>query len=246
MSPNTATRKLIIIIFLWFFLCPTLTIACDVDDFIYQEFGQRCREIGIMIRNLKVAQQMNLESESELKIKLLNEWVDFYLSHGKESPGEIASISNSVWQTTIKKAGNNIGLLAYKKIKPEAADKAIVPFELISQPTKFARVYDKMVSWKNALSRKLDTEHKSSKKWLENNIIKLNRMRFELDRENYPNEYKNITNKIRNILYNWQMANQSTGEALKTSIKFSILEIRHELKNEFNRIAELVFFERIN
>ena len=218
----------------------TISFACNIDSFIFEEFGQRCIRMADCIKNLQVAYRFNLPDHDEHKRKLLNEWTAFYLDHGQAPPPGIPDIATASWKETFTSTGNQIGLLSYRKIEPAEADWATIPFLLLAQPTKFSQGREILASWSKILQIPPQESIASEAVWIGNNMANLAQIArmsiIESETEN-----ARISALVRDINASWGYVVSADNAVQETLFRFSRDEIRAKLKKEFERWRKLFF-----
>lgn len=226
---------------LWFFFFAGLcSFACDVDSFVYEEFGQRCLRLADYIKQLQLAYRLDLPDQDKNKRQLLNEWTSFYLDHGQAPPPGISGIATATWQNTISAAGIWIGNLSYRRIAPAEAFSATVPFILLSQPGKLQEAQQVIASWSEILAVPATGSIEHEGHWIGRNIELLSQLTGPLIIDNEI-ELARISQLVREINLDWKYVITADPGAQETVLRFSRHEIRDKLKREFAHWARLSF-----
>lgn len=226
---------------LWLFLfSATVTFACDAENFVFEEFGMRCQRIGEYIRDLQIARKMQLPSFHEKRGKLLNEWVSFFLDHGREPPAGFSDVIDRNWSRTIFHAGETISKLAYEKIEPDLADPACIIFELIAQPQKLEATMHIVASWSDEINSPPGETIDETAKWITKNmnfLILLNRS-FE---QKYRGELQNSFEFIAYFNRQWGFMLKAPSEVSETAFKLTRQDLTERMKAEFERWRIMTF-----
>lgn len=226
---------------LWLFLFSSISgMACDIESFVFEEFGMRCQRIGNYIRDLQVSRKMQLDSFQENRRKLLGEWVSFFLDHGQKPPASFSALIEKNWQRTIHHAGETISQLAYEKIEPDQADPACIIFELISQPQKLETTMQMVASWSETISITPENNIEATSRWITQNmnyLIKINRS-FE---HKYSGELQSSLEFIAYFNRQWSQMLKAPPEVAETVFRFTRQDLIEKMKKQFERWRIMVF-----
>lgn len=229
----------ILAVLLQFFFCSS-SKGCDADSFVYEEFSQRCLLIAQCIKQLQLAQLMNLPDRNKHQRKLLNEWTSFFLDHGASPPAGFAHIATATWKRTFNEAGQQIGGLTYGRMPPEKADSAMIPFYLLSQPKKFELGRQALATWSQILEKPVSDSIASESIWIGKNLESLNRVSSLVVSGSEPENLR-INMLMQDIQREWQPVLSADKETAATLLSLSGNEIRAKLKKEFERWRKLFF-----
>ncbi len=219
---------------------PAIVWSCDADGFIYEEFGQRCLRVAEYIRQVQISFRMNLPDQEKHKRQLLNEWTSFFLDHGEEPPAGFVGIATASWKTTMTEAGQQIGMLTYRRESPEKADWATIPFIMLAQPEKFSQCRQAIASWSEIIDVPESLSIENEQDWIAQNIKHLSRL-TSLATSNESSEQARITELVKSINLDWSFVTSANKDALDTVFKFTSQEIRAKLKKEFTHWRKLFF-----
>lgn len=213
--------------------------GCGDDSFVFEEFGKRCLYIANMIQELKVAQIMDLPNKADIKGKLLNEWIDFYLAHGNKPPGNISSIATNSWKICIKNSGKLLSEIAYEKVDSKKADLAILPFYLLEQPEKMKDIHSIISSWTIVIDKIPENNLSAKTAWVKKNLIFVDILRKEFSTFKYVRSESRKF--IVDVWQNWHYVTTATGEAQKTAMKFLFAELSDKIKTKYREWKLLTF-----
>jgi hypothetical protein len=237
---TTITAALLLWWSLLFFIGSAPIQACDADDFIYEEFGQRCLKLAELTVQLKTAYKMSLPDHAKFKRQLLNEWVSFYLDHGQYPPAGFANIATNSWQTTLKFTGAEIGNLAYHQQISSNTDAAKIPLLMLAQPILFAQTRETVASWVALFNEPPANKIASETVWLSKNARALVRI-SKLMEEVSPGERQRIRKFLDELNYNWQHVLNAEETVAKSIFKFASEELREKLAKELEHWRMLTF-----
>ncbi|MFZ5951849.1 MAG: hypothetical protein ACOYXC_14150 [Candidatus Rifleibacteriota bacterium] len=215
--------------------------SCDVDSFVYEEFGQRCLRLSGFIKELQTSYRFNLPDQDKFRRQLLNEWTDFFLDHGEGPPPGMSQIATESWKQTIVQTGQQIGKLTYRQIEPQEADWTTIPFFLLSQPPKLEQVRQALASWSELLEMPVCDSVASESAWIGSNMYNLAQI-SNLTLVSVENEKERVLKLVREINYDWGHVVNAPSETADTIFRFSRDEIRAKLKKEFEHWRKLSFW----
>ena len=238
----TVFTSILLLQFFLFSLCQNYVFACDGDDFVYEEFGQRCLKMSELIRQFQMSKKMNLPDRDKFKRQLLNEWVDFFLDHGNMPPGGFSNIATDTWSLTISEVGQYIGKMAYQNLPYEQSMTACIPFDLLGQPIKLSNVRTAIESWRTILNEPNYDTIASEGMWIGKNIRSLISVVEEFS-ATYPSEKVKTKKFIASINQDWLFVLKADKNVSQTLFKYSCNEIRQKMKNEFEHWRKLAFLE---
>ncbi len=219
---------------------PAKALCCDADSFVYEEFGQRCLRVAEYIRQVQISFRLNLPDQEKHRRQLLNEWTSFFLDHGEEPPAGFVGISTDSWKLTMTEAGQQIGMLTYRREKPEKADWATIPFIMLAQPEKFNQCRQAIASWAQLIDSPATLSVEHEQVWIAENIKQLARL-TSLATSSESSEQARIAELVKSINLDWSFVTSAKADALNTVFKFTSQEIRAKLKKEFTRWRKLFF-----
>jgi hypothetical protein len=238
-TTTTAAKVLLVWSFLLFF-CATDIQACDAGDFLYEEFGQRCSKLAELTVLLSTAYKMSLPEHAKYKQLLLNEWVSFYLDHGKSPPSGFTEIATNSWQATLKFTGQEISKLTNSKKANEHSVSAKIPLQLLAQPKLFSQTRSTIASWTELFSEQQSESIASETIWLAKNARTL----LEISRllaDTAPYECKRIRKFLDNLNYDWQHVLKADETVARSIYKFASAELRERLEKELKYWRTLTF-----
>lgn len=219
---------------------PAEAPGCDADSFVYEEFGQRCLRVAEYIRQVQISFKLNLPDQEKHKRQLLNEWTSFFLDHGEEPPAGFVGIATDSWKLTMTEAGQQIGMLTYRREKPEKADWATIPFIMLAQPEKFNQCRQAIASWAEIIDSHESLSIENEQDWIAENIKQLARL-TSLATSSESSEQARIAELVKSINLDWSFVTSAQADALNTVFKFTSQEIRAKLKKEFTHWRKLFF-----
>ena len=230
---------------LWLFLIlvffgPQSCLACDVDSFVYEEFGLRCQRLSEYIKDLQVAQKLAMPTANEKRRKLLNEWVSFYLDHGNKPPASFTMMTDANWQKTLSKAGETIGDLVYTRIAPEMAESACIPFDLLTQQPKLQAAMTILASWAIKIDEPVGETASQTSQWIAANLGYFIELNLNIGRD-YQTEAQSSRALITYFNRQWRLVIDAPTLTAETIYHFTRDDLVERLKKEFERWRRLAF-----
>lgn len=130
------------------FLSADACFACSPDDFILDEFTDRCKTIASALRDCEAAKLVGVPDKAQYKQKLLNAWVDFYLGHGNTPPQIYESLENRGWHESMKTLGFDIGAYVMgRDHDSEKIEPMLITLDLLGEPSRLFFIHDVLASW---------------------------------------------------------------------------------------------------
>lgn len=230
---------------LWLFLIFAFfgthdSFACDVDSFVFEEFGLRCQRISEYIKDLQIAQKMAMPTANERRRKLLNEWVSFYLDHGNAPPASFTMMTDQNWQRTIAQAGATIGDLVYAKIAPEMAESACIPFDLLAQQPKLQTVMTILASWSVKINEPAGETASQTSQWIATNLGYFIELNLTVGRD-YLNEAQSSRALVAYFNQQWRLVVSAPLAEAASIYRYTRDDLVNKLKKEFERWRCLSF-----
>ncbi|MDD3001172.1 MAG: hypothetical protein PHF29_05400 [Candidatus Riflebacteria bacterium] len=215
--------------------------ACDAGDFVYEEFGLRCQNIGIMIKNLQAALKMNMPNSVQMRANISNEWVSFYLSHGEEPPASFTKVLPEIWKETMTFAGQKITDLVFERTHPDEADEVCIVFDMLALEKNMSSAHEAMNSWKSESQKEVGESVASVTKWLGQNLNAYIEVSGVVAK-NYPAYESRRANFINSIKMEWQEVLKASGDVQEVLAKFTTSRLVNKILLEYNRFKIMLFY----
>ena len=135
MQRATKLKTSLVALFAFLLLFHSQLPACDMSEFVQDDFSKRCKRIAEAIQATHIAVALDTPNKSSKISQLYTEWIDFFLSHSKASiPPSFSFVKPEVWQKKLVKTGYLIKKIAESKANKREIETALCFFEFLTQP----------------------------------------------------------------------------------------------------------------
>lgn len=229
-------------LFVFFALGSELPLnACDAGDFVYEEFGVRCQNIGVMIKNLQAALKMNMPNSVKMQADISNEWVSFYLSHGEEPPASFTAVLPEIWKETMIFAGQKIADLVFERTNPNEADEACIVFDMLALEKNLTGAHEAMHLWKSEIQKEVGESVASATEWLGLNLNAYIQVSGLLAK-NYPVFEARRADFVNSIKMEWQEVLKAHESVQEVLARFTRAKLVNKMLFEYNRYKIMTFY----
>ncbi len=237
--------KVNISIILWLFFFCLWTLAgwgCDAGDFVHEEFGVRCQNMGEMVKTLLAVQRMDVPDQTKARAAIANEWVSFYLSHGEESPASFTEVLPGAWKRSMAFVGQQLSDLLYGNLSFEDGDDICVVFDMIALQNLLSSAHGAMGEWGRTLALPVGESLEVTTEWLGVNLNS-----YMILTQIVGEEYSGLTAKSKRFMElikrRWVEVLRADGAIRDTLYRMTRTRLAEEFLREYERFKLITLFE---
>jgi hypothetical protein len=230
---------------LWlFFFCLWAPVgwACDAGDFVHEEFGVRCLNMGEMVKTLLATQRMNMPGQTKARAAIANEWVSFYLSHGEEAPASFTGILPGAWKRSMQYAGRQLADLLFERLKVEKADGICVMFDIVALKNLLESAHKAMGEWEAILGEPIGETVEGTTDWLGYNLNAYAYLTYAVG-ENYSGLKAEAKAFMDGIKRRWVEVLRAEPGVQESLYRFTKPRVEELIRSEFRRYKLITLYD---
>lgn len=120
------------------------SLACDMSAFVQSEFSDRCQRLINYCEKAYITLSTDFPDIDKRLSELSNDWIDFYLSHGKKEvqPPNMAFIPAEIWEKNMQNLGNRFSTFIRKNITTLDYENILLQISILKNEEQLTKLHN--------------------------------------------------------------------------------------------------------